>query len=141
MIRKLSVIVNKMTGLYYEAASSSGIKANMLDLLYALDDGEVHTQKSICEEWFIPRTTLNTITREAREKGYLTLESIPGRGKERALRLTDQGRKFASSVLNDLYKAEDEAFLKTEKKYTYDFVQAMEDFEKNLEKTIGNRDK
>ena len=33
-------------------------RGNALSLLYALDDGEPHSQKQLCEQWLIPRTTM-----------------------------------------------------------------------------------
>ena len=64
------IAVNKIDGLYYFAAKKLGLKANSLALLYALDDGQPHSQKRICEEWLIPRTTINTVVKECVAKGF-----------------------------------------------------------------------
>ena len=77
-----------------------GVKENTMILLYALDDGRPHTQKEICEEWLIPKTTLNTIVRECVKSGYLVLQ--PG-SREKEIRLTEQGKAYAASVLNRVY--------------------------------------
>ena len=72
-IRRLMITVNQVEGLYYSAAKMLGIKENTLTLLYALDDGKSHSQKQICDEWFIPRTTINTVVKECVNSGYITL--------------------------------------------------------------------
>ena len=36
-------------------------------LLYALDDGQMHSQNDICLQWEIPRSTLNTIIKQLLE--------------------------------------------------------------------------
>lgn len=79
-IRRIMISVNVIDGIYDSIAKKTGVKENLLTLLYALDDGAAHSQKEICEEWFIPKTTLNTIVRECVEKGYVTLDADWGRG-------------------------------------------------------------
>ena len=69
-IRRIMICVNVIGGIYDSIAKKTGVKESVLTLLYALDDGAAHFQKEICEEWFIPKTTLNTVIREFVEKGY-----------------------------------------------------------------------
>ena len=68
-IRRLNLAVNRIDGIYYQLSKILGEKDNLICLLYALDDGKPHSQKQICEEWLISRTTLNTIVKECIEKG------------------------------------------------------------------------
>ena len=72
-IRSIMLSTNKIDGVYYLLSRRMGLKANTLALLYALDDGKVHSQKQICEEWLIPKTTLNTIVRECVAEGYIKI--------------------------------------------------------------------
>ena len=58
------VAINRVDGIWYLLARKSGMKVNTISLLFALDDGKAHTQKQICEEWIIPRTTINTVVKE-----------------------------------------------------------------------------
>lgn len=46
--------------------------------MYALNDEKIHTQKQICEQFSIPKTTkttINTIVKELIEKGLIVFES------------------------------------------------------------------
>lgn len=110
LIRRLMVVVNRIDGIYERMAVKLGVKANMICLLYALDDGSPHSQKQISEDWMLPRTTFNTITKECIEKGYVRLERIPGKRREMNIILTDSGKVYARECLDAIYRAEEEAF-------------------------------
>lgn len=110
LIRRLMIVVNRIDGIYERMAVKLGVKLNMICLLYALDDGSPHSQKQISEDWMLPRTTFNTITKECIEKGYVTLEPIPGKRREMNILLTDSGKAYARKYLDEIYQAEEEAF-------------------------------
>ena len=46
-IRRIMLAVTRMDGAYYYFAKKLGIKVNILNLLYALDDGKPHSQKDV----------------------------------------------------------------------------------------------
>ena len=77
-IRDTMICVNVIEGIYSRMAKALGVKENTLVFFYALDDGRAHSQKQICDEWFIPRSTLNTIVKECVAKGQVVL--LPGDG-------------------------------------------------------------
>ena len=84
-IDRMNLCMNQIDGLYYMAARKLGIKDNTLALFYVLNDGEPHTQKEICEEWLIPKTTINTIVRENVDLGYIRLENAGHRKEKRSI--------------------------------------------------------
>lgn len=100
-VRRLMVAINRVDGIWYLLARKSGMKVNTISLLFALDDGKAHTQKQICEEWIIPRTTINTVVKECVELGYVELEQID-RSKEKLVRLTEKGMQYTQQVLLSL---------------------------------------
>ncbi len=102
-MRRIAIAINSMDGAYELISRKIGVKENTMILLYALDDGRPHTQKEICEEWLIPKTTLNTIVKECVKSGYLVLQT--GR-REKEIRLTEQGKAYAASVLSQVYELE-----------------------------------
>ncbi len=126
-LRRLTLAMNQIDGLYYRAARKLRMKDNTLSLLYALDDGHSHSQKQICEEWLIPKTTINTIVRELVGQGYLLLETEP-QSREKALRLTPAGRAWASRNLEKLYRMEEDAMRQMLSSHSGDFVQSFSDF-------------
>ena len=130
-IRKIMISVNIIEGIYAFAAKKIGIKENTLVLLYALDDEKYHSQIEISRDWLIPKTTLNTIIKECVENGYILLTSQKG-VKEKCIRLTPKGKKYADSILNLIYDLETKAYLKTLDDYTCEFSNAMLLFANNL---------
>ena len=79
-VNRLMTALYGVDAVYEEFSRKLGYKGNMMKLLYALNDGVPHSQKEICEEWSIPKTTLNTRGKECEAKGYLVFHSIPGTG-------------------------------------------------------------
>lgn len=130
-IRRIMLAVNRIDGLYAQAARRMGLKENTLSLLYALDDGAPHTQKQICEEWLIPKTTINTVVKECVANGYVTL--APGEhSHEKLICLTERGKGYAQAVLTQVYSVEQRAMLNTAELHSPDFVDAIERFSSQL---------
>lgn len=127
-MRRIFTSMNLINGLYDFGAKWNGVKVNTLYLLYAVDDGEPHTQKSICDDWLIPRTTLNTIIKECKAAGYVTLEPVPGRKRDLYIRLTEQGKAFADETLAPIYEAEQKAIDRMTRERGLDFISDLEQF-------------
>ena len=126
-LRLLTQAMNQIDGLYYQAARKLGVKDNTLALLYALDDGKPHSQKQIGEEWLIPKTTINTIVREMETQGYLVLDE-ENHTREKTIRLTREGKDYASRYLNRLYEMEEQAMKDMLENHAADFVRDCTDF-------------
>ncbi|HIR12715.1 MAG TPA: MarR family transcriptional regulator [Candidatus Choladousia intestinavium] len=126
-IRRIMLASVRMDGAYYFFSKRMGIKENILNLLYALDDGKPHSQQQICQDWLIPKTTVNTNVKELAAAGYLSL--VPGRDRRRKdLILTEKGMAYTAEILKDIYAAEQTAIEKTIEKYSPEFVEALDYF-------------
>lgn len=130
-IRKIMISVNRIDGIYYRLAKRIGIKENTLSLFYALSDGQPHSQKEICDEWLVPRSTINTIVRECVEKGYVRFQRS-AHSKMKMLLLTESGKEYAYELMNELLSVEQAAFMETLKRYDGGFVNAMSFFADEL---------
>ena len=131
-VRRIMLATNKIDGVYYLFAKQFGINENTLAFLYALDDGEPHSQKEICDEWLIPRTTINSIVKKMLSDGLISF--VPEQnGKEKALVLTEKGRDYTDKLLNSIYTAEEKAIKETLEIYPIEFVEALEGFSKRLQ--------
>lgn len=126
-IRRLMLATNRIDGAYYLFSRRMGIKENTLALLYALDDGRPHTQKQICDDWLIPKTTINTNIRELTEAGYVTLCPEAGT-REKTIRLTEAGKDLASRILKVVYAVEQSALARTLERFSSEFVGALDYF-------------
>ena len=104
---KLGKLLYRMDGVYDAYGRSCNIGSpNLLWILYALNDGEKHSQKQICDDWAIPRSTANTIIKDLESKSYVTLSQIKGERRELLVSLTPSGKEYANEILSDLYGRE-----------------------------------
>lgn len=132
---------------YYRWAKHSNVTWHTLDLLYALGDGLPHSQKQVCEEWMLPKTTVNTVVRACRKAGYITMQPLPGHPRQQQLCLTETGKVYAREALEELYALENQAMAETVARFGPQFVDAVEFYcarfraaiEKNLSKKEENR--
>lgn len=131
-IRKIANTICEMNGAYYMLSKSAGVKENLFWLLYALDDGEFHSQKQICNDWMLPRATVNTLIKECEASGYVTLQSIPGRKRELQICLTKAGTEYTQKALKDVYEAEENALKETLSQCSPTFISDLALFTANL---------
>ena len=110
---RLGKAIYKIDNAYDEYAKNNKVTSpNALWVLYALNDGEVHSQKTICQGWSIPKTTINTIVKEFENEGYVTLSHIEGTRREMSVVLTESGKEYADKLLSPLYEREKEVLKK-----------------------------
>ncbi|MCR4818807.1 MAG: MarR family transcriptional regulator [Fretibacterium sp.] len=108
--------------------------------MYALDDGEPHSQKEISRQWLITRQTVNTITKRWEKEGLLVQKPIPGRRREMQILLTKAGRKYAEEFLAFIYQAEEKAIQKTIERYSGEFIEAIGYFAQALKEAFSEGD-
>lgn len=130
-MRRLILCINRIDGKYYDMAKNCFIGENEVAVLYSLSDGCEHSQKSICDEWLIPKTTINSVIHKMLKEGYVQITSLAGR--EKMLALTQDGKDYAKKILIPLRKAESYALDKTLEAFGPSFIDAMEAFTKYLE--------
>ena len=137
---RLTLAMNKCDEVYYQIAKDVRVKENMLWLLYVLGDEKEHSQKQICEEWLMPRTTLNTVVKECVNDGYITL-SNQQRSKEKTISLTPKGKEFAKRVLKPVYEIENDVMKKVIEEFSEDFILAYERYAQYFEEAYKKRNR
>lgn len=136
-IRQFMIAISKLEKTYSARSSKFGSQSSELWLMYALDDGEPHSQKQICDEWGFPKTTLNFVTKKCEAAGYLTLMPIPGKRREMQIYLTESGKAYAKQLLELFYQAENRAMKETLKRYSSEFIDAVKYYNKCLEEEFN----
>lgn len=128
-VRRLMIAIERIDQAYYRAQRRLGIKDAAFVLFYAIADGGTYSQKQICQEWSLPRTTLNTVVQEYVGKGYLRLAATGH--KEKEVVLTPAGRAYVQEILAPVFAAEERvmaAFLHTDlTAQTEAFAQRLEE--------------
>lgn len=134
-VYSLMLTTNRCIRVYYEIAKKMGIKENTLLLLDILSDKRQHSQRQICDDWHIPRTTLNTIIKECVRSGYLVL--LPQtNSKEKLISLTESGQNFADQVTRTMKEAVQRSMEKVQEEYSTDFIMVFEKYVEYLENEI-----
>ena len=134
-VYRLMLTTNRCIGVYYEIAKKIGIKENTLLLLDILSDKKQHSQKQICDDWHIPRTTLNTIIKECVRSGYIVLLA-QSNSKEKLISLTESGQIFADNATRTMKEAVQHSMEKIQKEYSTDFIMVFEKYVEYLENEI-----
>ena len=64
------------------------------------------TQKQICEEWVMPKQTVNTILKGLETQGYLFYSPSLSDGRSKIIHLTEPGKEYIQSIIGLLSQAE-----------------------------------
>jgi DNA-binding MarR family transcriptional regulator len=136
-VRRIANAICEIDGAYYALSKNAGVKENLFWLLYSLDDGEFHSQKQICDDWLLPRATVNTLIKECEASGYVTLKSIPGRKRELQICLTEAGTAYTRKALKEVYEAEEDALRETLSQCSPSFISDLERFTASLKAAFG----
>ena len=74
-----------------------GVPYNVFAVLYMLAgsaEGQC-TQKSICDEWMIPKQTMHNVCKQLQSNGWIEFAASPRDGREKLIRLTQAGEQVA----------------------------------------------
>lgn len=93
--------------MYEEWAKSQGLSLNTLMVLYAFcEDGELCTQKRICQKWLLPKQTVHAALKDFQARGYIELIPMPSDKRNKQIRLTPCGKDFTDRIISGLHKKE-----------------------------------
>lgn len=99
-------LIYNIDAFYTNYAKKYNVKENELWILYALNDGKEHSQIEICENWDIPKTTVNTIVKELENKNIIKLVKINNEKRKMYIKLTNYGSEYAENLLAEIYNLE-----------------------------------
>lgn len=86
--------------IYSDWAKKHGISYNALLILYSLWNAKHYcTQKMICDQWMLPKQTVNTILKDFEKKELVAFGPTPYDQRKRGIRLTDAGIAYAQDVI------------------------------------------
>ena len=101
------------TQLYERWSKQRGITYNYVLALCTLLNNQAYcTQKMICDQWGLPKQTVNTILKDFEKKGYVTFENLPSDKRNKLILLSDQGKDYANEISEALTNLDTYAFQK-----------------------------
>ncbi|MDR1248049.1 MAG: MarR family transcriptional regulator [Treponema sp.] len=106
-VHAYAVLWKKITAIYDAYAKAHGLSYAALHILYVLHNNpEGCTQKSICQRVFMPKQTVNSVIKELEAKGSIVCAVMEGDRRNKIVRLTDGGIKYASEIIMPIYEHE-----------------------------------
>lgn len=138
-IQRLNAAINRVDAAYYSGSGDQSVSDAELCFMYALDDGHPHSQKDICRDWMLPKTTVNTIAKRFEREGLVTFTPVPGARREMTLTLTAAGESYVKDRLAFIYRAEEAAMEKTVAQFGAEFIAAIETFGAYLKQEFENQ--
>ena len=93
--------------IYADWAKKHDISYNALLILYSLWNGKYYcTQKMICQQWMLPKQTVNTILKDLEKKELVSFGATPYDHRKRGICLTDSGIDYAKPIIPKLMELE-----------------------------------
>lgn len=137
-IKLVNTALSGTLDLYRIWAKKNQLNYNALVILYTLDDYKSCTQKQICQWWALPKQTVHGILLDFEKKGYIAITANKKNKRERFITLTDSGKEFACSILEPLYKMEENAMEKLGSELRDHLIQSNTRYYKLLKEEIEN---
>lgn len=97
---------NKINRIYADWAKLHGVNYNIMAVLYTAYHNDKCSQKYICEEWSVPKQTVNTTCRDLMASGLIAQVQSTGDKREICISLTEKGKAFANPLVGELLRIE-----------------------------------
>ena len=96
----------KCRGVYSQWAKKCGVSYNRMLVFYTIRDYGCCTQKQMCDQYLLPRQTMNNIVAALCQEGLLVEDPARRQGREKAYVLTAAGEVYSTKHLASLNKVE-----------------------------------
>ena len=106
----------------------------VLRMLYTSQDG--CTQNDICRYSVISKQTVSAIMKSYLLKGYITMEEISSDRRNKLVKLTEEGRKYADKIIPTIINAEYQSMAKLGDEKQCELLRLCMTYAENLNKLI-----
>lgn len=107
LLESVNHSIIKFRGVYFLWAKKHDISYNQLLVLYSLRDYKFCTQKQICDNYLLPRQTINHTFEMLKNQKIICIDNTQNIGKEKAFVFTKYGKVYAEKFFKSLNKMED----------------------------------
>lgn len=107
LIRKINKSQALLDSIYEEVAEEYGMTFNALMVIYIMAEENDVTQKVICDELYLPKSTVHSIVNDFMRKELLGFSDKKS-GKEKVLTLTPEGTALSGKIMRRVKKTEKE---------------------------------
>ena len=140
-LTEINQSVIQLRGLYSLWSGAHGISYNEMLVLYALREKGYCTQKSLCENYRLPRQTMNNVIAALRKRGLLAVDPSLSYGREKAFVLTETGRIKAQPLIDALEQFETRAAALVGEEMLASLTTLMAAYNRALEQALTEAEK
>lgn len=123
-------------GLYSIWSNEHGISYNEMLVLYTIREKGFCTQKQVCDNYLLPRQTINNVISRLRGEGILEISQADSSGREKAFVLTEKGEAYARPLLDAMNRFEDRAFEVIGKDKLFALTELMTEYDQALTQAL-----
>ncbi len=109
LLNDINQAIIKFKGIYSRWSSEHDISYHEMLVLYEIRENGFCTQKQICENYLLPKQTINNVITAMRKDGILIHDEHHSIGREKAFILSDKGEQYAAPLFDSLNAAEEGA--------------------------------
>jgi len=109
LLSNINNAIIKFRGIYSGWSLEHGISYNEMLVLYTIREFGYCTQRQICDNYLLPRQTMNHVFLALRNQGILQYSKEFSKGKEKAFVLSEKGKEYAVPFLQSLDTVESRA--------------------------------
>lgn len=139
LLADINCAIIKFRGLYAAWSKEHGISYHELLVLYTIRDQGFCTQKQICDNYLIPRQTINHVILDLQKRGLLERSPKYSVGREKAFVLSEQGVQYATPLLEALNRMETQAIEKFGCGNIRSMVQAVLAYDQALQESMNGQ--
>ena len=132
--------IRELNCLYRNAALGFRLSESEFWILYALSNPyKEYSQQSLCNEWFLPKQTVNSSIKCLLKKNLVYLEHVcfPHVKRQKVIHLTPEGKSFIAEKIENFKMAEWEAFSHLTEQEQDTFISLIQKQTYNLKKATN----
>lgn len=129
---------NRVNQIYSVWAKRHGVNYNILAVRYTAYKNDQCSQKFVCEEWCLPKQTVNTTCRNLIDLGIISQMKSKEDKREICISLTSKGRKYANPIITDLLETESRVLKRMGEDEVNKFFGLYHNYVANIESEFEN---
>lgn len=139
IIKDLNKTLSKIDGLYHKWSLQNGSNSCIEQTLYAIYMESEMTQKEICENYQLPRQTVNNTIKWLEHNGYVQLMPLENDKRWKKIALTDSGSEYIERELSQLIELDSNIVKRMGTKKVFKLIELLKDYANLLETEIGGK--
>ena len=139
MIKDLNRSLSKINGLYQKWSLQNDMNSCMVQTMYAIYMENEMTQKEICENYQLPRQTVNNTIKLLEHNGHVKLMPFEKDKRWKKIVLTDAGSEYIEREIAQLIELDLSVVRRMGKEKICKLVELLHDYADSLEQETGGK--